>query len=246
MQAVIIDDEKYCRNGLNLMLGKYCEGIEVVAMCVNGKEGIRAIEQHQPDLVFLDIEMPGMNGFEMLQHCGGHDFGIIFTTAYNEYAIQAIRHSALDYLLKPIDKDELIRALERAKLSKSVKPAGRINELLDIIAMGKDFGKIALPTLEGLMIINVNDIVYCESESAYTKFIFTDKKCITVSKVLKDAEMLLHEKGFFRVHNSYLINLKYISRYIRGNGGEVIMSDGKNIPVSRTKRQDFLNRLEKL
>jgi two-component system, LytTR family, response regulator len=246
MRTIIVDDEKHCRNGLNIMLDKYCEGIEVITMCTTGKEGIRAIEQHRPNLVFLDIEMPGMNGFEMLEQCTRHDFEIIFTTAYNEYAIQAIRHSALDYLLKPVDKDELIKALERARQEKNAKSADRVNELLDLISSKKDFGQIALPTLEGLMMINTADILYCESESAYTRFFMTDKKCITISKVLKDTEELLSGKGFFRVHNSYLINMRYVNRYIRGNGGEVIMNDGKNIPVSRTKRQDFLDKLEKL
>jgi len=246
MLVVIVDDEKHCRTGMGIMLEKYCEGTEVVAMCANGKEGIRAIETHRPDLVFLDIEMPGMNGFEMLEQCHNHDFEVIFTTAYNEYAIQAIRHSALDYLLKPIDKDELVNALERARQIKKTKPADRVTELLELISVKKDFGQIALPTFEGLMMVNTSDILYCESESAYTRFYMVDKKCITISKVLKDAETLLADKGFFRVHNSYLINLRYISKYIRGNGGEVIMNDGKSIPVSRTKRQDFLDRLAKL
>jgi two-component system LytT family response regulator len=246
MRAIIVDDEKHCRKGLNIMLDKYCEDIQVAALCASGREGIEAIRQHHPDLVFLDIEMPGMNGFEMLEQCTNHDFEIIFTTAYNEYAIQAIRHSALDYLLKPVDTDELIRALERARQAKNINPGNRVTELLNLLSAKKDSGQIALPTIEGLMMININDILYCESESAYTKFFMTDKKCITISKVLKDAEELLSGKGFFRVHNSYLINMKYVNRYIRGNGGEVVMTDGKNIPVSRTKRQDFLNQLERL
>src|SRR5882757_2678104 len=139
MRIIIIDDEKHCRTGLGIMLHKYCEGTEVQAMCANGKEGIRAIELHHPDLVFLDIEMPGMNGFEMLEQCPDHNFEVVFTTAYNEYAIQAIRHSALDYLLKPINKDELINALERARQEKNMKPAARVNELLELISLKKDF-----------------------------------------------------------------------------------------------------------
>lgn len=228
------------------MLEKYGEGIVVVSQCAGGKEGIDAIGQFKPDLVFLDIEMPGMNGFEMLEACPEHDFEIIFTTAYNEYAIQAIRHSALDYLLKPIDKDELIKALERAGERKVKKPADRVNELLGMLSSEKKPGRIALPTLEGLMMIDTKEIVYCESKSAYTNIVMADKKCIMIAKVLKDAEIALTGYGFFRVHNSYLINLSYVSRYIRGNGGEVIMKDGKNIPVSRIKKQEFLNRLNKI
>lgn len=246
MRAIIIDDEQHCREGLSIMLKKYCEGVEVVAGCSNGPAGIEAIETFHPELVFLDIEMPGMNGFEMLQQCMAINFKIIFTTAYNEYAIQAIRHSALDYLLKPVNKTELVQAVERAKQSMIPEPSAGVDKLLSLLSGQKNKGKIALPTLEGLLMVEVNDIIYCESESAYTKFYLANKKCITVSKVLKDAEALLEGKGFFRAHNSYLINMQYVERYIRGNGGEVIMTDGKNIPVSRTKRQDFLNRLEKL
>jgi two-component system LytT family response regulator len=246
MRAIIIDDEQHCREGLSIMLKKYCEGVELETACSDGPSGIAAIEKHHPDLVFLDIEMPGMNGFEMLQQCINCDFKIIFTTAYNEYAIQAIRHSALDYLLKPVSKAELVQAVERARMALVPEQSAGVGKLLSMLAGQKDKGKIALPTMEGLLLVEVSDILYCESESAYTKFYFTDKKSITVSKVLKDAEALLEGKGFFRAHNSYLINLQYVQRYIRGNGGEVIMADGKNIPVSRTRRQDFLNRLEKL
>lgn len=246
MRAIIIDDEAHCRDGLSIMLGKYCENIGIIECCSNGAQGLIAIRRHQPDLVFLDIEMPGMNGFEMLEQCEVKDFEVIFTTAYNEYAIQAIRHSALDYLLKPVNKNELISAVERAVKVKPVKPDVRVNELLQLLSMRKEGGKIALPTLEGLMMINPDEIVYCESESAYTKFFMKDKRCITISKVLKDAETLLTGKGFYRVHHSFLINLQHVSKYIRGNGGEIIMIDGKNIPVSRAKRKEFLDKLEKL
>ena len=246
MRVIIIDDEKHCRDGLAIMLDKYCSEVEVIEFCADAEAGLKAIEEHHPDLIFLDIEMPGMNGFEMLEQADRSDFEIIFTTAYNEYAIKAIRHSALDYLLKPVNKNELVQAIERAKETKLLAPSARIDKLLNMLTGNKDAAKIALPTLEGLMMVHVNEIIYCESVSAYTKFFLSDKRCITVSKVLKDAEDLLADKGFCRVHNSYLVNMIYVQRYIRGNGGEVIMSNGTNIPVSRTKRRNFLDRLEKL
>ena len=240
MLVVIVDDEKHCRTGMGIMLEKYCEGTEVVAMCANGKEGIRAIETHRPDLVFLDIEMPGMNGFEMLEQCHNHDFEVIFTTAYNEYAIQAIRHSALDYLLKPIDKEDLAAAIEKIKnkqqsISKAqVKMATEVHnrQLPDTIA---------LPSADGLTFAAVNDIIYCIADGSYTRMFMMDKNEILLSKTLGDVEDLLTEYNFFRIHHSSLINLKQVKKYIRGEGGEVIMSNGKNLIVARTRKSDFLN-----
>ena len=247
MRAIIIDDEKHCREGLAIMLSRYCPEVEVVEQCANGKSAIKLIGQHQPDLVFLDIEMPGMNGFEMLEYCTGFDFGIIFTTAYNEYAIKAIRHSALDYLLKPVNKHELVDALARAKENKKNNASAKINQLLDSLNHVKSPARIALPTMEGLIMVDIKDIIYCESENNYTRFHLQNEKNVFVSKTLKKAELLLHgHSNFFRIHHSFLINMDYIRQYIKGDGGEVIMSNGRHIAVSRTKRLEFLGKLEKL
>jgi two-component system LytT family response regulator len=164
MTALIIDDEKHCRDVLLLLLQKNCPGVQVLDTCVDGPSGIQAIERHRPDLVFLDIEMPGMNGFDMLSQCRYHQFKLIFTTAYDEYAIQAIRHNALDYLLKPVDKDELMKAVQRASESTGTAAADRIEQLLQQVQPQKTMGKVALPTLEGLLFINPDDIYYCESD----------------------------------------------------------------------------------
>jgi two-component system, LytTR family, response regulator len=228
------------------LLKKHCPQVELLADFGDTHAALKFIDEQKPQLVFLDIEMPGMNGFELLEACDERNFEVVFTTAYNEYAIKAIRHSALDYLLKPVNKNELVEAVERVGEGKTTGSSSRVNMLLDLLGNKKSRGKIALPTMEGLIVIDPVDILYCESESAYTRFFMTDKRCITVSKVLKDAEALLTDKGFFRVHASYLINMSYVERYIRGDRGEVIMSNGKNIPVSRTKRRDFLNQLERL
>lgn len=248
MQALIIDDEKHCRDSLAILLGKYCPEIEVLGQCASGEEGIQAIGSQDPDLVFLDISMPGMTGFEMLEQCGSSDFEVIFITAYDEYAIQAIRHSALDYLLKPVDKNELVQAIARAKGTKQTNSSStRIAKLLELVEGKKGSERLALPTLDGLIIVDTKDILYCESENNYTRFFMADGKAIFVSKTLKKVETILSDdNNFFRSHNSFIINLKYVHRYLKGEGGEVILQNGKSLPIARTRKQDFLDRLERL
>ncbi|WP_128546393.1 LytR/AlgR family response regulator transcription factor [Larkinella soli] len=246
MTAIIVDDEKHCRDVLSLLLQRYCPQIQLLASCVDGAEGLQAIEMHRPDIVFLDIEMPGMSGFELLEACRFTRFDVIFTTAYNEYAIKAIRHNALDYILKPIDKDELVQAVQKAEREQSARSSARIESFVEYLSRQKMGDRIALPTLEGLQIINSEEIYYCESDGGYTRFFLTNGKVILISKTLKEVEDVLEAKGFCRVHHGYLINVRYVQRYIRGDGGEVIMENNKNIPVSRNKKQEFLSLLEKI
>jgi two-component system LytT family response regulator len=246
MTAIIVDDEKHCRDVLALLLQKYCPQVSLLASCENGKAGVEAITMHRPDIVFLDIEMPGMSGFDMLEACSVTDFELIFTTAYNEYAIKAIRHNALDYILKPVDKDELVQAVERAGKERTARSSGKVDGLIDYLNKQRTGDRIALPTLEGLQILQSEDIYYCESDGGYTRFFLNTGKVSLISKTLKEVEDVLESKGFCRIHNSYLINLRYVQKYIRGDGGEVIMVNGANIPVSRNKKQDFLNFLEKI
>ncbi len=247
MRIIIIDDEKHSREGLAILLDKYCEGIELIASCADGKEGIRAIEDLKPDLIFLDIEMPGMNGFDMLENCEHLDFDVIFTTAYNEYAIQAIRHSALDYLLKPVNKNEMMQAVSKAKKNRKNNASSRISSLLHSVQSRKVTGRIAISTLEGLVMVDTGEIIYCESENNYSRIHLSSGKKIMVSKTLKKVEELLSgQPKFFRIHNSYLINLDYMQQYIKGDGGDVILTNGRQLPVSRLKRVELLNMLEKL
>ena len=247
MKVILIDDEKHCRDGLSIMLNKYCPQVEIADQCSNAKQALESIAENEPDLVFLDIEMPDMNGFEMLEYCKDYHFEIIFTTAYNEYAIQAIRHSALDYLLKPVNKDELINAIARAKDNKSSHTSSRIEKLLELMEGKKVPGRIALPTIDGLIMVDTKDIVYCESENNYTRFHLVNNKTIFVSKTLKKVEMLLEaDDSFFRIHHSFIINLHFLQRYIKGDGGEVVMSTGQTLTVSRIKKLEFLDKLEKL
>jgi two-component system, LytTR family, response regulator len=248
MKAVIIDDEKHCREVLTTLLGKYCSDVEIAATFSNGAEALESIEKNSPDILFLDIEMPGMNGFEFLERTPHKNFGIIFTTAYNEYAIKAIKHSALDYLLKPIDKNELIEAVEKAKQQNAQKTSSRVEQLLSSLNLKKESKRFAVPTLEGLIMLNSEEILYCESDGPYCTFHFTtNTKPLLTSKTLKEAEEVLQGGGeFFRVHHSFLINLKFVQKYIRGEGGEVIMNNGKNIPVARSRKQDFMKVLERI
>jgi two-component system LytT family response regulator len=246
MRSIIIDDELHCRKRLSILLSKYCPHVEVIETCADGKTGAKLIEEHDPDLVFLDIEMPGMNGFDFLETVSHHKFGVIFTTAYNEYAIKAIRHSALDYLLKPVDKDELVKAIERAEIFRSSNAAQNISKLLESIGSRKN-ERIALPSMEGIMMVDIKDILYCESENNYTYIHLVDGSKLLVSKTLKSIEAMIgSEDIFFRVHHSYLVNMKCVQQYIKGDGGEVLLKNGKRLMVSRTRKSSFLNQLGKL
>ena len=246
MTAIIVDDEKHCREVLELLLGKYCPEVKLLGNCAGGMEALEVLKKQTPDILFLDIEMPGMNGFEMLEQSPTGEFEIIFTTAYNEYAIKAIKHSALDYLLKPIDKDELQLAVHRALEHKAIRPPERIKELLDILQHPKTAKRFAAATMEGLVMVDADNILYCESDSAYCTLHFTDGKTLLLSRTLKEVEEALPHEQFCRIHHSYLVNLSYVQKYIKGEGGEVVMSNGASLPVSRTRKQDFLKLLERI
>jgi two-component system LytT family response regulator len=247
MKAIIVDDEKHCREVLEHLLQKHCPQVTIIASCTSGEEALNAITREEPDLLFLDIEMPGMNGFELLNHFHHPAFEIVFTTAYNEYAIKAIKHSALDYLLKPVDKSELVQTIERARKQKTIKASQRVDNLLELLNNKKKSRRFAVPTLEGLIMVDPDQLLYCESDSAYCKLFFTgQERPLVISKTLKDVEEVLSPGEFCRIHHSYLINMRCVQRYIRGEGGEVILSNGAHLPVSRTRKQDFLNLLDKI
>lgn len=246
MKTLIIDDEEHCCEVLQALLQKHCQEVTVAACCNNGMQAIKWLQQNTADLVFLDIEMPGMNGFEFLEQCTVRNFVIIFTTAYNEYAIQAIRHSALDYLLKPVDKTELVQAVQRAREQKMQQSPLRINQLLELMGGKQKIKRLALPTGDGLQMVNTADIIYCKSDGPYCTFYFINNKPLVISKTLKEAEDALDANEFCRIHHSYLINMQYVQKYIRGEGGEVILMNGTNLPVSRTRKQDFLQLLERM
>jgi two-component system LytT family response regulator len=242
LKAIIIDDESSSRNTLRQKIGTYCRQLEIVAECENGESGIETIDRVKPDIVFLDVEMPRMNGFLMLQNLKNRDFELIFTTAYDHYAIRAIRYSALDYLVKPIDVEELkaatIKAVEkRAQHS----PNQRIETLLhNLLDEKSGANRIAIPSQEGLQFVEIADIIYLEAESNYTIIYIREAHKITVSKTLKDFEELLSQQLFIRIHHSHIINKSHIQKYIRGEGGQVIMTNGKILDVARRKKEEFM------
>jgi two-component system LytT family response regulator len=247
MTTIIIDDEEHCRDVLHLLLKRYCPELQVAAVCAGAGEGLKAIAKFQPQLVFLDVEMPGMNGFELLEALGRPNFSVIFTTAYDQYAIKAIRHSALDFLLKPVDKDELVAAVKKA-VGQHHTSGPKTEALLQFLHQHMQPNeRLALPTVDGLRMMPVREITYCESEGSYTRvFLQQHTTPLLICRSLKEVEEVLKDKGFFRAHNSYLINLSYMYKYIKGDGGEIIMTDGRSVPLSRHRKQEFLTRIEKL
>ncbi len=241
MTAIIIDDESNGRIALNQKLQDYCPAVEVIAEAENGREGIELINKHHPQLVFLDIEMPEMDGFEMLINIPDKKFHLVFTTAYDHYAIKAIKYAAFDYLLKPIDIDELKMTIERLMHQPVSNLDNKKLETLEQNLLTKPFlNKIAIPTQEGLLFFDIKNIIHLEAQSNYTVIYFDDQSKLMASRTLKEFEEILPADTFFRPHNSHIINLNFIKRYLRGDGGQVEMKDGKYILVSRRKKEEFL------
>lgn len=248
IRAIIVDDESDGRQATQMAVEKYCPDITLIKQCEKPEEAIQAISDLQPDLVFLDIQMPGMSGFDLLSQLDKINFEIIFISAFDQYAIKAIKFSALDYLLKPIDIDELVRAISKVKERMNKKEGSyRQQSILNNIRYKTgNMEKIAVPSLNGIDFFAVTDIIYCHSEADYTTLVLKGKRTELVSRNLKEFEDLLKPSGFCRVHQSYLVNMQHITRYIRGEGGQVILSEGYNIPVSRRKKDEFLQLLNKV
>jgi two-component system LytT family response regulator len=244
IKAIIIDDESHCRKTLMTMLKDYCPEVNEIEQVGEAEAGLAAIHKLNPDLVFLDIEMPNMNGFELLEKMPQINFEITFTTSYDQYAIKAIRFSALDYPLKPVERCESQSAVQKVML----RPQSHFHQQLDILLQKlhqpvSPLHKIALPTMEGLQMVTVDSIIRCESESNYSIFFLKNKPKITVSRPLKEIEEMLEEYAFLRVHNCHLVSLNEIDKYVKGEGGYLVMTDGSNIDVSRTKKDALLQKL---
>jgi len=241
--AILIDDEPECLRSLKHDLGVHCPNVEIVASCSSGKDGIKQINSHSPDVIFLDIDMPYINGFDLLEMVPNAEFDVIFTTAHDQYAIKAFKISAADYLLKPIDHDDLKSAVEKVT---HLRKNGHRNTQIDfLIQQIKDLEsnnvrKIALPTFDGLEFITLDDIVYCQSDGAYSNVFFKDGGKLYISKTLRYLEDALCSFHFFRVHNSFIVNLNYIRKYSKSDGGALIMLNGERIRVSRSKKDELL------
>lgn len=242
LKALLIDDERNALEAMAAMLGRYCPQVEVAASCRSADEAIVAIRQKRPDVLFLDIEMPGKNGFDLLEILDAPIPAVIFVTAFDHYAIDAIRQCAFDYLLKPVDEGELIRAVSRLQANR-LRPAeeARADRLLERVrALDRGFRKVAIPTLDGFDFIPVQDVLYCVADGNYTDVVMISGKRHLVSRTLRDIAGMLGDPLFFRVHQSYLINLDHMIRYVRGSGGYVVMRDGTQIPVARSRKEELL------
>ncbi len=242
-KVIIVDDEMGGRESLNHMLQKNHADLEVCQLCESAEEAYTAIESHTPDLVFLDIEMPAANGFDLLNKFEHLPFKVIFTTAYDHYAIKAIQFSAIDYLLKPIDEQDLAKAIDRyQKKKKDTSLDKQFTNLLTHLG-NQGNKKIAIPDVDGLEFVSINNIIRCHSDGSYTVFHLENGTKIMASKPIGEFEELLSEDHFYRVHRSSLINMDHIKKYVKGEGGYVILSDGAEVEVSRRKKSDFLESL---
>lgn len=242
IKAVIIDDEVHCVDTLSMLVADCCPDVEVTDTCLSAKKGLEAIERTKPDLVFLDIEMPVMNGFELLENFKQIPFAVVFTTSYDQYAIKAIRFSALDYLLKPIDEKELVNAVKKVAIQKVLPSGEQFRMLIDKIQHKKNsLTKIAIPTGEGFELIPAEDIIYFEADDHYTHLFLKNRVKITACRTLKEMEEQLDDfASFLRVHHSYIVNLNEVTKYIRGEGGYLVMSDGTTVNVSRSRKDALM------
>jgi two-component system LytT family response regulator len=242
IRCIIIEDEKQTRILLRALLEEYCEDVLVLAEAANVQEGVAAIKEHEPDLVFLDIEMPRESGFSLFKYFDTIDFDVVFTTAYGQYAVKAIKLAALDYLIKPISLEELMETLDRFRQKgKSLKDKNKHYPLLESSLQNKERQKIALPCSDGFVFVEINDIVRCQAEKSYTLIIMKDGSEILPSRNLGEYESILDDYGFIRVHRSHLINKNYIKRFIRGKISTLLMEDGTNIPISNSKKDQLLD-----
>jgi two-component system, LytTR family, response regulator len=249
LTVILIDDEKNSRDALQKKLQACGAAIHIAALCSSGAEGLAAIKTHQPHIVFLDIEMPYMNGFAMLEQLPQKNCEIVFTTAYNQYAIHAIRCGAFDYLVKPVDVQELANVINRIQQKNSSnKLDERLQALLSQLQSAPAAApqKIAVSTLEGLELVPVQQILYLEATSNYTHLFFANQPPLLASKTLKEFEELLQHAGFFRIHNASLVNLHYVKKYIKGDGGQVILTNNTVLDVARRRKDELLELLAKI
>lgn len=246
ISTIIIDDEPKNIKLLQQMLALHCPQVEVMATESDTKKAISLLEEKRPQLLFLDVEMPHLNGFDLLKKLGPVPFEVIFVTAYSHYAIEAFEHHATGYITKPINTEKLIAAVQTAERRIEEKSVNKnLFSLLEHSSRQSAPDKIPLSTSNGLLFVKIADIMYCESSGNYTHFYMNDDKKIVVSRQLGEYEKLLPDNNFTRIHDKYIINLAYIKEYIKGSGGEVLLENGKEIPVASRRKEDFLARFEK-
>lgn len=245
IKTVIIEDEQKSREMLAAIIQKNCPELEIIGLAKDVKEGVDLIKSQKPDLVFLDISMPDGSGFDLLEQVAGSSFDLIFATASDQHAIRAIKYSACDYLLKPIDLDELKSAVNKVVKKKNAIPNMENLQFLiqHLKRSDENFQKITLPTGNAYEIVNVKDIIRCEADGSYTTFFLVDKRKLMVSAGLKHYEELLPESDFIRVHHHHLINMNHVLRFLKEDGGYAVMTDGTKIEISRRKKEAFMEKL---
>lgn len=241
IKALIVDDERHARESLAMKLRTYCEDVRVLALADSVDTASQAIETHKPELLFLDIEMPGHGGFDLLDSRPVLDFSVIFVTAFERHAIQAIKHSALDYLLKPVGASDLQAAVAKARqVRRAINTAsGPLTSVKDSVGRAHDH-RLVLPTEEGFEFLASASVLRCRAESNYTRLYLVDGTSILASKTLGEFESMLAPHGFFRVHHSHLVNCAHVKRYIKGRGGSIELIDGSTVEVSIRRRDAFL------
>ena len=244
IKAIIVDDEEPARVSLRKLLEWNAPDLKVIASCDSVDSALDAIQENKPDLVFLDIEMPVRNGFDLLQAIDRLDFEVVFVTAYDQFAIQAFKHHAIAYLLKPVDEEELNEAIDRVRkqLGTRINTESLMKMFTMLHQVKPGFNKIAIPTMEGLELIRTDRILHCSAEGNYTQIHIKDQPALLVSKSLRlIEEQLAGNPQFIRVHHSHIVNLEYVTRYIKGKGGYLVLDNNTTIPVSRTRKDDLLS-----
>ena len=244
IRSLVIDDEQNCIESLVFDLQKYCRDVEVLETCTSPKQALLSIKKHKPDLIFLDVQMPWMNGFEMLELIDEIDFAIIFTTAYDQFAAKAFRLSAVDYLLKPVDVNDLKEAVRKAGEKIQQKTgAANITNLLNNFKKPEVSQRIAFPGREGFEFIEAGKIVYAQAEGSYTHVFLNDKRKLIISKTLSDIEEMLPAENFQRIHHSTLVNISHVTHLFKSDGGYIVLDTGEKLAISKSKKESLMERL---
>jgi two-component system, LytTR family, response regulator len=247
LATLIVDDEQDAVNFISSIIREYCPRLEIIGTASSAREGVKIILERQPELVFLDVEMPHGSGFDLLAQFPEKTFDVVFITAFNHYAIKAIKFSAVDYILKPININEFIEAVDKV-IHKRLSGSSRNTNYFELLENLKSEmpSKLAIPTSDGMEYLKTNDIIRIEADRSYSRFFLKDKRKVLVSKNLNNYQELLSDRHFFRPHNSHLINLDHVKKYIRHEGGIIEMDDDSQVPISRTRRDLFLAQMSKL
>ncbi len=241
LKAILIDDEPDCVRLLAHELAVHCPQVQVIGQTTSSEDGLRLIQVLQPDVVFLDIEMPRLNGFQLLEKLGSISFSLIFVTAYNEFAVKAFRFSALDYLLKPIDSEDLQEAVRKAERQQRID-ARQVDILRSQLHSHQLADKIAVPYQQGIIFLPINEVIYCESDSNYTKVVATQNRHYLLTRTLREVQEVLEERNFLRVHRQYVINLDHIKLFMKGEGAYLVMTNDVSIPVARNQKEKLVQR----